>query len=147
MTYPGADAATLDRARERLNRIEEIREAQRLASTGRSEPEIADLLDTTRPRVRRMLSAANRLDVETPEEIILRAAVDGSDRNALARRLGEFTYTFRTHAPRPFEAATSGSWDDIKHAYATGLLSSDEARAVAKAVARRDGIPVARLWD
>ena len=92
-----------------------------------------------------MLSATDLLDRESPEQVILRAAVDGSDRNALVVRLGEFTYTFRKHAPEPFEGATSGTWDDIKHASVTGLLSPAEARAVARAVAARDGIPVERL--
>lgn len=38
MTPSRADAARLQRARQRLARIREIREAQRLAASGRSEP-------------------------------------------------------------------------------------------------------------
>lgn len=96
------DAAAAHKAR-RLDRIEEIRSARRLVAGGRSESDIADLLHTTQARVRRMLSASTGRLAESPEEIIPRATVDGSDRDALVRRLCECTYTFRRHAPEPFE--------------------------------------------
>ena len=73
-------------------------------------------------------------DAATPEEIILRATVDGADRDALVKRLTECTYTFRRHAPAPIEGAVSGSWDDVKHAFVTGLLSQGEYERVRDAV-------------
>jgi predicted XRE-type DNA-binding protein len=129
-------AATLRRARERLDRIEEMRDAQKLAQAGRPQRDIADLLHTTQPRVHRMLRAMEGRvsDAATPEEIILRATVDGADRDALVKRLTECTYTFRRHAPAPIEGAVSGSWDDVKHAFVTGLLSQGEYERVRDAV-------------
>jgi hypothetical protein len=128
-------SASLRRARERLDRIEEMRDAQKLERAGKTQRDIADLLHTTQPRVHRMLKAMEgRDDDATPEEIILRAAVDGSDRNALIKRLAEIRYTFRQHAPEPFEGAVGGSWDDVKHAFMTGLLSQGEYERVRDAV-------------
>ena len=129
-------SANLRRARERLDRIEEMRDAQTLERAGKSQRDIADLLHTTQPRVHRMLKAMEGRgdDDATPEEIILRATVDGSDRDALIKRLAEFRYTFRQHAPEPFEGAVGGSWDDVKHAFMTGLLSQGEYERVRDAV-------------
>lgn len=129
-------AATVRRARERLDRIEEMRDAQRLAEAGKAQRDIADLLHTTQPRVHRMLKAmeTRKRDAETPEEIILRATVDGTDRAALVRRLAKCKYTFRKHAPEPFEGAVGGSWDDVKHAFMTGLLTQGEYERVRDAV-------------
>ncbi len=129
-------AATLRRARERLDRIEEMRDAQKLALADKSQRDIADLLHTTQPRVHRMLKAMDgrTVDAVTPEEIILRTTVDGGDRDALVKRLTECQYTFRKHAPEPFEGAIGGSWDDVKHAFMTGLLSQGEYERVRDAV-------------
>jgi hypothetical protein len=129
-------AAALRRARERLDRIEEMRDAQELAQAGKAQRDIADLLHTTQPRVHRMLKAmeGRSVDFTTPEEIILRATVDGADRDALVERLAEYGYTFRQHAPEPFEGAIDGSWDDVRHAFMTGLLSQGEYERVHAAV-------------
>lgn len=129
-------AATVRRARERLDRIEEMRDAQKLAQAGKPQRDIADLLRTTQPRVHRMLKATEGrpADEATPEEVILRATVDAVDREGLVERLSTRSYTFRAHAPEPFEGATSGSWDDVKHAYMTGLLSQEEYERVRDAV-------------
>lgn len=130
-------AATRRRAVERLARIEEMRDAKRLADAGKAQREIADLLHTTQPRVHRMLRAmeGRESDAVTPEEIILRATVGDVPRADLVKRLAAFRYTFRQHAPAPFEGAVSGSWDDVKHAFVNGLLTEGEfehVRAAAK---------------
>lgn len=130
------NAAMVRRARERLDRIEEMCDAQRLADAGMAQRDIADLLHTTQPRVHRMLKAmeGRRGDTQTPEEIILRATVDGTDRDALVERLAECACTFREHAPEPSEGAIGGSWDDVKHAFVTGLLTQGEYERVRAAV-------------
>lgn len=120
------------RMKDRLARIEEMREAWQLADAGKTQREVADILQTTQPRVHRMLKAMEGRDPETPspEEIILRAAVEGTPRADLVRRLAQFHYTFRQHAPEPFEGAVSGTWDEVRHAFVTGLLSEREFERV-----------------
>lgn len=129
-------AAVLRSVRDRLARIDEMRDALRLAQVGKAQRDIADLLHTTQPRVHRMLKAmeGRSTDDTSPEEIILRATVDGTDRDALVRRLASYRYTFRQRAPEPFEGAVDGSWDDVKHAFTTGLLSPEEYERVRAAI-------------
>lgn len=131
--------AVTRRAQERLGRIEEMRRARQMALAGKSQREIAETLLTTQPRVHRMLKAmeGRPADAVTPEEIILRAAVDDTDRTALIRHLIKLDYTFREHAPEPFEGAVGGSWDDVRHAFMTGLLSAEEYEHVRDAVQPR----------
>lgn len=129
-------AATLRRAQERLARIEDMRDAQRLAEAGMAQRDIADLLHTTQPRVHRMLRAMEGRESEavTPEEIILRATVGDGSRAELVKRLSAVTYTLRQYAPAPFGGAISGSWDDVKHAFVSGLLTKREFERVRAAV-------------
>lgn len=129
-------AATVRRAWERLLRIEEMRDVRRLAEAGKAQREIADLLHTTQPRIHRMLKATEGrpVDTKTPEEVILRATVGHADRRTLVETLKSLTYTFGEHAPYPAEGATSGTWDQVRHAYMTGLLSQEEYERVRDAV-------------
>lgn len=123
------------RARERLARFEEIKAAQLLAEAGKSQRQIAEALHTTQPRVHRMLKAASAdRDGRTPEEIILRATVDRTDRKKLIRDLSKFHYSFREHAPEPFEGARPGTWDEVRSAMVSGMLSKDEFERVRAAV-------------
>lgn len=91
-----------------------------------------DILQTTQPRVHRMLKAMEDRDPESesPEEIILRAVAEGTPRHELVRRLAQFHYTFRQRAPEPFEGAVTGSWDEVRHAFVTGLLTEREFERV-----------------
>lgn len=128
-----AEAAMRSSAQKRLDRIEEIRVAHTMAAEGLGEGEIAGVLTTTQKRVRRMLRAKDHAET-SPEEMILRATVEGSDRDALVRRLSLLEYTFRVYAPDPAEGANPGSWDQVKQAYLTGLLTKEEYLAVLGAV-------------
>lgn len=128
--------ALLRQARERLDRISEVRDAAHLSETGLGQREIAQVLHTTQPRVHRMLKAATWLnrDKESPEEVILRATVDQTDRSDLVKRLSTMTYTFKKHAPAPFEGAVSGSWDQVTAAVVADLLSRTEYEQIRDAV-------------
>lgn len=133
-------AATRRRARQRLDRIEEMRDARCLATAGQSVQQIADHLDTTEARALRMLKATEGRSVDevTPEEVILQLAALGGDRRRLVERLSKCTFTYRQHAPEPFDGAISGSWDDVRRAVTEGLLSQDEYDLVCQAVAARE---------
>ncbi|NPC97245.1 hypothetical protein [Nocardioides sp. zg-DK7169] len=133
-----ATSARIRRARERLDRLEEMHDALRL-SEHYSQREIAEVLGTTQPRVHRMLKAmeGRSADVETPEEIILRAIVadvDGPEREQMIQALIGYDYTFREYAPEPLEGAIEGTWDEVTHASMTGLLSEEEYERVRDAV-------------
>lgn len=124
--------AEMRRMKDRLARIEEMREAWQLADAGKTQREVADILQTTQPRVHRMLKAMEDRDpeAESPEEMILRASVEGTPRADLVRRLARIHYTFRQRAPEPFEGAVSGTWDEVRHALMAGLLSEGEFERV-----------------
>lgn len=82
----GQDAVR--QAQERLRRIDTRRRAYRLRQDGVTETEIAAILDRPVPEVHRMIRSVEEMgDHVTAEEVILRAAVDGSDRNALVKTL------------------------------------------------------------
>lgn len=86
----------------------------------------SSILRTTQRRVHRMLKAmAERsVEAESPEEIILHAAADGTP--LVASWCGawpKFHHTFRPRAPEPFEGAVSVTWDEVRPAFMTGLLS------------------------
>ena len=127
--------ALVRRARERLVRIEDIHAAHSLAALGKTQRQIADALHTTQPRVHRMLKVVlHHSDGRSPEELILRATADSTDRKELVRALSRCHYTFREHAPEPFEGATRGSWDEVRSAFVAGMLSKDEFERVRSAV-------------
>ena len=124
------------RAVEQLNRLAEMRDAVELADSGKGQREIAEALMTTQPRVHRLLKAAQISEVESvsAEEMIWLSAVGQMDRDTLVDALKSLNYTFRRHAPEPFDGAVSGSWDQVRAAALNGFLSRSEYEDVRDAV-------------
>lgn len=130
-----AHRALIRQARERLDIIEEMRDANRLKLAGKSQREIADILNTTQPRVGRVLRGARVLgEAETPEEIILRATVEATSRDVLVKRLSTLRYTFTEFAPAPHQGSVPGTWTQVSAAHLLGLLSDEEYESVCAAV-------------
>lgn len=130
-----AGEAKVRRAQGRLLRIEDMKAAAALSDAGMPQRQIATALATTQPRIHRMLKAVEgRSRIAWPEEIILRAAVSRSSRAKLIDALSQLEYTFREHAPEPFEGAVHGTWDEVAAAYVNGLLSKKEYECVRAAV-------------
>ena len=130
-----AHKARLRQVRERLDLLDEMRDAQRLALAGKSQREIADILNTTQPRVGRILRGARALpEAETPEEIILRATVDDTPRDVLVTQLSSYPYTFTEFAPFPHDGSVPGTWTQVSAAHLLELLSDEEYESVCAAV-------------
>lgn len=130
-----AHRAQIRQARERLDLIEEMRDANRLKLAGKSQREIADILNTTQPRVGRVLRGARALgEAETPEEIILRATVEATPRDVLVKQLSTLHYTFTEFAPAPHEGSVPGTWTQVSAAHLLGLLSDEEYESVCAVV-------------
>ncbi len=130
-----AHKAQIRQVRDRLNTIEEMRDAQQLKLAGKSQREIADILRTTQPRVHRMLRGARTLgDEQTPEELILRATLNKTAREALVKELSGLHYTFTTYAPSPHEGSVPGTWTQVGAAHLLGLLTDEEYDTVCAAV-------------
>ena len=130
-----AHEAQVRRAYERLLRIDDMRAARQLKRSGMNQRQIADVLSTTQPRVGRLLRGANALgDVPSPEEIILRATVDGTPRGKLLKQLRGLDYTFTQFAPYPHEGSVLGTWTQVSTAHQLGLLSDEEYESVSSAV-------------
>jgi DNA-binding MarR family transcriptional regulator len=125
-------AALTRRAQERLRHIDEMRDAFKLLADGCTQREVAEILDTTQPRVHRMLRALEaRGTIErTPEEIILRARVGELGREELVEDLRRLTYTFAKVAPKGSDGVISGTWDQVRQAARSGLLTKDEFERV-----------------
>lgn len=130
MTHSGegiAYKAQIRRLRERLDAIKEMRDAKRLSLAGKSRREIAEILNTTQPRVRRMLRGSKALDEgQTPEEVILQATLNGTPREKLVKYLSAMDYTFATYAPYPHEGSIPGTWTQVGAAHVRGLLTDEE---------------------
>lgn len=125
--------ALIRRAAVKLARIDDIRAAARLSQSGKTQREIAELLHVTQPVVHRLLRDADTLGVEPgTEEIILRAAVEGTSRDELVARLISSNHTF--HAPCPSPGSKAGTWEQIIHAHNNGLLSNGEYERIRAAV-------------
>jgi hypothetical protein len=62
----------------------------------------------------------------SPEEVILRAFVDGTPREQLIDRLAAFPYTFGEYAPYPHEGKFPGTWDQVQQACVAGFLTMEE---------------------
>lgn len=123
------------RGAERVTRIDNVRAAVKLSAAGMSPREVAEQLDVTEQQVDRMLRAAELVGVEvTPAELILKAWLSGSPREALVEALCGWTYTFGTFAPLPAAERIPGSWDDVVFGYYKGRLSGDEFERVVEAV-------------
>lgn len=130
-----AREAQVRRAQERLLRIDDMRAARDLQRSGMSQREIAEVLCTTQPRVGRLLRGAGALgDSPGPEEIILRATVDGTPRVKLLKQLRGLRYTFTQSAPYPHEGSVPGTWTQVSTAHQLGLLSDEEYQSVSSAV-------------
>lgn len=128
-----AEAGLRRGAQKRLDQIEEIRDAHTLAAGGLTHREIANALLTSQPRVSRLLREGGSPEVG-PEEVILRAAVDDSDRAALVQELSQMEYTFGEHDPTGGGGYRRGTWDDVQSAARQGLLTAEEYDAVLSAV-------------
>ncbi len=131
-----AHEAVVRRAQERLLLISEMRDADRLNQAGKTQREIANILRTSQPRVGRLLREAQHLgDDPTAEEIILRAAVDGTPRSRLVKRLCLLRYTFHD-APlgRHSSVATGGNWGQVTAAHLCGLLNDEEYEQIRSVV-------------
>ena len=130
-----AHEAQVRRALERLLRIDDMRAASQLKRSGMNQREIADVLSTTQPRVGRLLRGASVLgDAPSPEEVILRAAVDGTPRGKLVKQLRGLDYTFTQFAPYPHEGSVPGTWTQVSTAHQLGLLGDEEYESVSSAV-------------
>lgn len=122
-----AHKAQLRQVRERLDAIEEMRDAKRLSQAGKSQREIAEILSTTQPRVHRILRGSRALgEHATPEEVILRATLDGTPREKLVKALSTMDYTFTRYAPSPHEGSIPGTWAQVGAAHVLGLLNDEE---------------------
>jgi len=122
-----AHKAQLRQVRERLDAIEEMRDAQRLSLAGKSQREIAEILNTTQPRVHRILRGARVFDKGvTPEEVILRATLEATPREELVKTLSTMHYTFTGYAPSPHEGSIPGTWAQVGAAHVLGLLNDEE---------------------
>jgi hypothetical protein len=131
-----AREALIRQARERLDRFEEMRDAERLQQSGLAQREIAEILRTTQPRVGRLLRGARVLSsaAHAPEEIILRATVDQTSREELIETLCALSYTFTEFAPYPDDGSLPGTWTQVSTAHSLGLLNDEEYQSVRSAV-------------
>lgn len=131
--------ALVRRAQERLRKFDDVDAAVALQAEGRSHREIAETLHTTQPRVQRLLKAhaAGETRTVTPEEIILRATVNGTSRTDLVEALSRYPYTFTEYAPEPFEGSKPGTWLQVSTAVASGFLSEREFEQIVAAVRLR----------
>lgn len=69
--------------------------------------------------------------VATPEEIILHAYVDGTDRDALVAALSRYRFTFPEYVE---DSRKTGTWDQILLAFYLDYLTAEELQAVRAAV-------------
>lgn len=130
-----AHRALIRQARGRLNAIEEMRDAKQLSLAGKSQREIAEVLRTTQSRVHRILRGAKSFgNFATPEEVILRATLDGTARELLIKQLSTMHYTFATYAPSAHEGSIPGTWTQVGAAHVLGLLSDEEFEEICAAV-------------
>ena len=78
------------------------------------------------------LDALRVVDAEPqPEELILRAYVDGSDRGELVAALSRCSFTFPEYIE---DSRRTGTWDQVVVAYYQGYLTADELGEVRTAV-------------
>ena len=69
--------------------------------------------------------------VATPEEIILHAYVDGTDRDALVAALSRYRFTFPEYVE---DSRKTGTWDQVILAFYLDYLTADELGEVRAAV-------------
>lgn len=91
-------------------------------------------MPTTELRVQRILAAIELLGIEvTPEELIMRAWYERSDRDELVARLSAITYTYGEYAPYPAEGKTASTWEQVRQARLLGFLTKVEYEAIESA--------------
>ncbi|MGV9709566.1 hypothetical protein ACWDTI_02725 [Gordonia sp. NPDC003424] len=130
-----AQKAIVRRAQQRLLAIAEVRDAHRLEQSEKSQREIAVILQTTQPRVGRLLREARELgETTTPEEIILRATVEGTCRSLLVERLCALDYSFTESTMQHHGSPKQGPWAQVVAAHRLGLLGDAEYEVVRSAV-------------
>lgn len=126
-----AQKALVRRAHQRLLAIGEMRDARSLERSKKSQREIAAILRTTQPRVGRLLREARILgEATTPEEIILRATVEGTARRLLVKRLCALDYTFTEATIQHRGSPKQGTWGQVAAAHRSGLLGDMEYEIV-----------------
>lgn len=129
-------------ARERLARIDERRYVAAQVRLGDADGKIAQSMSMSESRVGRILAATELLGTEvTPEELILRAWHEGSDRGELVAQLSANTYTHGEYAPYPAEGKTAGTWDQVHRARLIGFLTEAEYEAVKAATGPAEDTP------
>ena len=119
-------------AQQRLARIDAVRRATRYAADGRTPDQIAETMGVPGTTVHRLLKVAEGTDpeVESPEELILRAAVGGTDRATLVDRLTGYPYSWTVYAPEPYEGSIPGTWRQVEEAFFDGYLSETEYECI-----------------
>lgn len=126
-------------ARQRVDRLDELRAARNAADRSLTQRDIAELLATSQTQVHRLLQALERRGgtlAQDPEEMILRAFAYDSSRDELVKALKVFPYTFGEDAPYPHEGRLPGTWDQVVAAYAQGMLGEEEFNEVRAAIGR-----------
>lgn len=79
-------------------------------------------------------SAGRITGAETPEELILRAHLDGGDRDELIEKLSSYPYTFPEYPPYPLDGRKMGTWDQVILAFYTGYITKTELGEIRAAV-------------
>ncbi len=87
-----------------------------------------------REAARLLRMAARWDDGDAVEELILRAWLDGGDRDELVAALSEREYTWGVVAPYPDEGRVPGTWDRVVRACFHGYLGDDEFERIRVAV-------------
>lgn len=127
--------ARIRRAAVKLSVIDDRRAAARLFAAGKPPREIAGILLVAQSVVDQLLRAAELLGTdETPEEVIFRAAVDKTSRDALVEKLIGWNYTFAEYAPYPGDGRVLGTWDQVSFGYFYGMLSKGEYAQIRQSV-------------
>ena len=126
-------------ARKLVDDLDELSAAKQARDRGLNQRSIAELLGTNQAKVHRLLKAIERRSGDLspgPEEILLRACVEGRDRAAVLEELKSFHYTDGQDAPYPSEGRIPGAWDQVVASFAKGLLQKAEFDEISTAVGR-----------
>lgn len=136
-------------ARRELDNISLLRETARMVVGGLSQEEVAEAMETSPERAKRLMNRASFLMEYdgipvSPREIIYKAAVGEMTRGAMLDLLVRCPYTYSEDAEpsNPLSVRTEGSWDDLMMCYFHGLLSLNEMSTVIdlREDLRKDGL-------
>lgn len=117
-----------------LNPIEDRHAAYDLHQRGRTQRQIAAILHISQPRVQRMLAFAKQHgDAVTANELILRAAVYGTNRHDLVDALSAMAYSF-DEKPATTASRQPNAWIQVQIATSKGLLTAEEYERVRDAI-------------